>query len=104
MGRDLMYSKYCSYYEDHKVIILELMLLMTHISIICSIVYSTARELVAWGGDDFRAVILVEDTQQCASVPIISDTPTIVALASKITYGIKWNLLQWKVVILHLGF
>ena len=77
-------------------------LLITHISSIWGIVYSTARELVAWGGDDVGTVILVENTHQCTPVPVISDTPTIVTLSSEITYGIKWNLLQRKVEISHL--
>ena len=101
IGRDLMYSRYCSYYKvrsqqdhfKHKI---------AYIAIIWGIVYATTRELVAWGGYDIWAVVLVEYTNQCASVPVIRHTTAIVTLAGEVTYGIKWNFLHAEVNMSHL--
>ena len=56
-------------------------------------VRSAAGELVLGHSDDVIAEELVEYSAECASVPVISDTSTIVTLTSEVLQSSKWHLL-----------
>ena len=58
-----------------------------------AVICSAAGELVLGHCDDVIAKELVEYCAERASVPVISDTPTIVTLTSQVLESSKWNLL-----------
>jgi hypothetical protein len=66
------------------------------------VVCSTAGELVLGHFDDVIAEEFVEYCAECAPVPVISDTPTIVTLTGQVLESSKWNILQvLKMMMLH---
>ena len=54
---------------------------------------SAAGELVVSNSNDVTAVELVENSDEGTSVPVVSDTPTIVTLTSEILESSKRNIL-----------
>ena len=58
-----------------------------------AVVCSAAGELILGHCDDVIAKELVEYCAERSSVPVISDTPTIVTLTSQVLESSKWNLL-----------
>ena len=58
-----------------------------------AVVRSAAGELILGHCDDVIAKELVEYCAERSSVPVISDTPTIVTLTSQVLESSKWNLL-----------
>ena len=81
----------CTYKSRaHNIILL---LKLSYIRVLRAVVSSTTGELVVAHSDDVIAKELVEYCAECASVPVISDTPTVVTLTSEVLQSSKWHLL-----------
>lgn len=66
----------------------------SHVGVEGTVVCSAARELVLGHFDDIIAEELVQYCAECASVPVVCDTPAIVTLTSQILQSSKWNFLK----------